>query len=346
MKLKAALTLAAKYTGEESHQVAILRDGKVRASTGTWGVELQCPEATVGLAVDAAGLLKMLRKAGKEPTIAVDKGRKLAITFGESVYHLQAIPEAKEPPLPTVPETGWAELTEDEINALAAISEAPDSDHVSGLRLHPHWAAVSDSRISAVAWVQGKVNAGVSVPRELFRGLSGPGRLVVAGSRAYVATEEQTRWTQVLNDQWPDGHLTAFVTSTRAEPGRRVVQLDAPAVAAMAQQALVATANRAHTFRFILDGAAARLEGGAGTAAYGARDFVGTVEIQPGEGPVPHQLVGVTPDLLVTVAKVVSKARGQEMASLSINGKSDPIAMWSGAPVVIEVFGMPAYLED
>jgi hypothetical protein len=346
MQLKEALAVAAKYTGEESYRTASLRDGKVRAMNGVFGVEITCEAATIGVAVDAGALLKMLKAEKGDPAISLGKGRKLKITLASgSSYHLQAIPESREPAFPEMPTDGWADLTENEVGALAALALLPDNDErLEGMRLHPHWAAIARTSEVAVAWVQGKVSEPITVPASLFKGLSGPGRLHTDQRRAYVETEGQIRWTQAMTADYPDSVVTQVVTTARAEPGRVTVTVDGNEVAALARQALVAAQSKAHAFLLTLDGSEASLSGGADNSAYGARDYEGSISVGTSGGPVPHQMVGITPTRLALIAKIVSCARGGT-TYLSANGKLQPVLMWAGDPVVIEALALPSYME-
>lgn len=341
MDLRDAAAIAAKTAGQDHFNVAILRDGKVRAQSPHGGVEIDCPAATLDVAVEAGSLLKMLKAAGKDAALSIGKGRKLVIKWGKSSYSLQSIPEDKEPPWPEMPPDPWTSLGLHEVAALCLAANATTAPEWS-MRLHPHWCLATDGGAVAVVWVVGKIIEPVSIAPMLFRDLSpAPAQLIADTRRVYLRCGDQTRWAPQLAAGFHDSLVDQMVDAARKEE-RAQVKFPFASLALLAHDALAAVGTKAQIFRLEIEGSALRFVGGEMNSAYGARRYEGEMEVTSVGKMPPAHLLGITPDRLSMLAKMFE---GFDHGLLSIGSKITPLVVWSGDKVVVEVFCVPGLLE-
>lgn len=344
MELKQAVAIAAKYAGEDHFNVAVLRGGKVRACSVHGGVEIDCPEATLDVAVEASALLKMIKSADSSAQLGVGKGRKLTISWGKSTYSLQSIPEEKEPPWPEMPTAGWVDLNADEMAAINTLAEASNEPSWV-MRLHQTWVMASDGIVFTIAWIPNKVVQAVSTRPALFRDLGAvSGQVATDDRRVYLRCGDQLRWAPRLDSDFADDLLANLVDQVRKETASRAqLRVRTADVGTLARAALAAVSNKAQIFRLEADADQLTLNGGEHNSAYGARRYGGSVDSES-VGPVtPHHAVGVTPERLGMLAKLFSDF---DRCLISIGPAISPLVMWSGDKIMIEAFATPGLLAE
>lgn len=337
VNLRDAMTIAAKYAGDGQFAAVVLRDGVVRVQSPHGGIEVICPDAKLGCAVEAQTFLKMLR-AAKDPKVAM-KGRKLTITWGGSSYTLQAVHEADEVPWPEIPPaTGWVNWEDHDVAALSALC-----DHGGDrwkLRLHPHWCAATDGQMCAIAWVVNKAPIPAVIAPDLFKDLPAQSAQVfIDDRRVWLKTSDQIRWVPCFSEGFPDDVIAAQVSAVRSEhSARAVVRFPVGALEDLAKQAIIAAPDKARGFALMLEASALLYSSSVHSSAAGAKEFQGTVEVEPQGAIVPHHKVGIEPAKLALIAKIFGR---YERALMSLGANTSPIVVWSGDKIITEVLVVP-----
>lgn len=354
MKLKAALDIAAGYTDLKADHanlhVVVLRDGCVRATDQISGCQIPCDDVDgINLAVDCKALRKMVSAIGKDVTLKKAKGRKLVVSGPGVEYKIKAIPAKDEPEFPDIPDdkAAWAEVTADQIKAIASIADLIDpkgsvtNAAFLGVRIGTDWCAAATNQMMAFAWVPGLVDEGFTVPPAVFDGLASKVDLLVGeDNRLYVRTEsEQVRWSLGLSGDWPEASLNKALVYGR-DQDRHVAKVNLDDIALLASQAEVVAESKAHAFKLTLEAGGLVFEGDRDRADFQGRSDIDDYEAAKKAGG--H--VGIEPSRLSLLCGVVAAVGGD--AYLSVAGPVQPVMIWnSEAETIIETLTMPMRLE-
>ena len=357
--LRESLDIVSRYTNDKKsdsgYNVVILRDGKAVATNGEIGCIVPCDAANVGLAVDCAALLKMVRAIGTAE-IETAKGRRLIISGGGSKFTISAIPKKSEPPMAAIPgDLMWKKLEASAVRAIIGLigmtgKERGESNYaLSGIRFTADWVAAASSSSLAVAWIAGLVSDSFTAPSEILKDLSGEVSIAIQDRRIFVREEAsgQIRWGLGISAEWPDQTVGGVLGSAREAKGRRSCKVDIDDLSVVAKQADVVSGGTLSSFRMTLRTAKVVIEGKNRMGESGTSDFSGSVDVETGKRKIKSDMhVGFMPAMLCSGADAV-KASGGDEYYLSVSGELDPIILWSGGgDVITEVLSMPQRLLD
>tara|TARA_Y100000034_G_C6872331_1_gene398444 strand:- start:696 stop:1778 length:1083 start_codon:yes stop_codon:yes gene_type:complete len=358
VSIREALDIVSRYTDDKKadvgYNVVILRGKQAMATNGEVGCIVPCNDADVGLAVDCAALLKMVKVIG-EAEVSKGKRRRLIVSGGGSKFTISAIPKKSEPQMAEIPgDLMWHKLSADKVKAIVGLTgmtgkERGESSYaLSGVRFTPDWVAVASSSSLAVAWIAGIVSDPFTAPAELLKDLSGDVSIAVTGNRIFVREEttQQVRWGLGIQAEWPDQTVGGVLGAARDAKGRKPCKLDVDDLAVVTKQADVVSGGTLSSFRMTMRSAEVVIEGKNKMGEAGTSDFSGSMKVKNSKKVSKDMQVGFIPGLLYMGCDAVKASAGDE-CYMSVAGELDPIVLWSGGgDVITEVLIMPQRLLD
>lgn len=349
MDVAKAVMLAKKYTKPRDDRYAVIRfePGVVSAQTEGSGIVIACPDVSWSVAVDAAQLVAMVKKAGDNPAFSVD--RNALVLRGSGEYRLKGLEPKAVEKLPSAPESPRRFVELDEatfrlVVQVAGLALAGDDDPSLGaVRLNPSWAASSRGNGLAIAWLVnpdgsplGLVREPATVDARFLSGLRGAHGIGMSKAFFWLQAGDVKRWARRLEAPWPDSAVSGENLDKLRNGGanRGATAVDPRAMRTLFDRALAAADSKADTFRFTW-GSAFALTGGGQRGR-----FQGEVPAAVDGG---GRTFGVAPAVWLRYLDALAACCDGEVY-LSLAGPTDPAALWGLQPRALEVFVWPEYV--
>lgn len=351
MDIAPAIQLAKRYAKPRDPKTEVIRfvQGYVIAQTETSGVVIVCPEVTFDCAADAAQLTAMVKKAGDNPTIALDRNTLVITSAKGPVYRLQCVDAKARDKLPAAPEAPRRFVDVDDATfkglvAVAGLALAGDEDPtLAAVRLTPSWVASSRGNGLAVLWLVddagqplGLVREPLSVDAKFFRGLKGPMGVSATKAFFWLRSGDVLRWARRLDLPWPDDAV-GIENLTRLRTGgdnRLAASVGPTDLRYLFDRALAAADSAADTF-LLTWGAHLGLTGGGMKGR-----FAGSAGVSVDGG---GRTFGVAPAVWLRYLDALGSVCEGEVY-MSIAGPVDPASLWGLKPRAFEVFVWPEFV--